>query len=293
MKKNKSSHFAIWLIIAFIAVISYIAFVQYAKNGINIKKNLKNVTTYESIQDMVDESSMNISIPDYILSLNEELTIQSISEQLYDIHGTTFALKICPFIDVGVDPLGLYEESNIDKSYNVSNSDITYIRIRQEYSEYPNCTIINWCTNKVSYGLLLEDKLTDDNIFEILNINNKNIKIIDNTKENKNTNTGESKEFKIGDKFIVKLPEFSTDVTYAEKDDEYIIMTGDTILFSIIKSNQAKDYNKYCYTDINNEYAIKYSINNIYSNESESYYDYEKLLSTIDDIYSTIIVCND
>ena len=91
----------------------------------------------------------------------------------------------------------------------------------------------------------------------------------------------------------MKLPEFSTDVTYAEKDDEYIIMTGDTILFSIIKSNQAKDYNKYCYTDINNEYAIKYSINNIYSNESESYYDYEKLLSTIDDIYSTIVVCND
>lgn len=297
MKDKKSSHIGVWLMIAIIAVISYIAFMGALKDGVTLNNDNRNgVNNIESIEELQDKVYFTLDIPSFVTETDEELNIKVIAGQVVSINTTTFVLKASSFVDVEADILGLYEESKIDKTYNVNDSNIIYFEYRQGYKDYPNCTIINWCTNETSYGLMIEDDISLDRALEIIGIDSNNISVYNETNaENENTvsyNTDDFIEYIIDNQLIIKLPQFKGNVTHVDTAGVSAFFSGDTLLFLVVyneKDIQEGTYSEQSVIDVSDNIKIYYSDNNTYDKGSDAYNDYELMLLTIDDIGKTIV----
>lgn len=297
MKNKKSSHISVWLMIALIAVISYIAFTGALKDGVTLNNDNRNgVNNIESIEELQDKVYFTLDIPSFVTETDEELNIKVIAGQVVSINTTTFVLKASSFVDVEADILGLYEESKIDKTYNVNDSNIIYFEYRQGYKDYPNCTIINWCTNETSYGLMIEDDISLDRALEIIGIDSNNISVYNETNaENENTvsyNTDDFIEYIIDNQLIIKLPQFKGNVTHVDTAGVSAFFSGDTLLFLVVyneKDIQEGTYSEQSVIDVSDNIKIYYSDNNTYDKGSDAYSDYELMLLTIDDIGKTIV----
>lgn len=297
MKDKKSSHIGVWLMIAIIAVISYIAFMGALKDGVTLNNDNRNgVNNIESIEELQDKVYFTLDIPSFVTETDEELNIKVIAGQVVSINTTTFVLKASSFVDVEADILGLYEESKIDKTYNVNDSNIIYFEYRQGYKDYPNCTIINWCTNETSYGLMIEDDISLDRALEIIGIDSNNISVYNETNaENENTvsyNTDDFIEYIIDNQLIIKLPQFKGNVTHVDTAGVSAFFSGDTLLFLVVyneKDIQEGTYSEQSVIDVSDNIKIYYSDNNTYDKGSDAYNDYELMLLTIDDISKTIV----
>lgn len=297
MKDKKSSHIGVWLMIALIAVISYIAFMGALKDGVTLNSDNKNgVNNIESIEELQDKVYFTLDIPSFVAETDEELNIKVIAGQVVSINTTYFVLKASSFVDVKADILGLYEESEIDETYDVNNSDIIYFEYRQGYKDYPNCTIINWCTNKTSYGLMIEDDISLDKALEIIGVDSDNISTYIKTNiENESTvsyNTDDFIEYIIEDQLIIKLPQFKGNVTHVDTAGVSAFFSGDTLLFLVVyneKDIQEGTYSEQSVIDVSDDIKIYYNSNNTYDQGSDAYDDYELMLSTIDNIGKTIV----
>lgn len=297
MKDKKSSHISVWLMIAIIAVISYIAFMGALKDGVTLNNDNRNgVNNIESIEELQDKVYFTLDIPSFITETDEELNIKVIAGQVVSINTTTFVLKASSFVDVEADILGLYEESKIDEAYNVNNSNIIYFEYRQGYKDYPNCTIINWCTNETSYGLMIEDDISLDRALEIIGIDSNNISTYNEANvENESTvtyNTDDFIEYIIDNQLIIKLPQFKGNVTHVDTAGVSAFFSGDTLLFLVVyneKDIQEGTYSEQSVIDVSDNIKIYYSDNNTYDKGSDAYDDYELMLLTIDDIGKTIV----
>lgn len=297
MKNKKSSHISVWLMIAIIAVISYIAFMGALKDGVTLNSNNKNgVNNIESIEDLQSKVYFTLDIPSFVTEAEEELNIKVIAGQVVSINTTTFVLKASSFVDVEADILGLYEESKIDEAYNVNNSNIIYFEYRQGYKDYPNCTIINWCTNETSYGLMIEDDISLDRALEIIGVNSNSLSTYTKTNtENESTvshDTDDFVEYIIEDQLIIKLPQFKGNVTHVDTAGVSAFFSGDTLLFLVVyneKDIQEGTYSEQSVIDVSDDIKIYYNSNNTYDQGSDAYDDYELMLSTIDNIGKTIM----
>lgn len=297
MKDKKSSHIGVWLMIAIIAVISYIAFMGALKDGVTLNNDNRNgVNNIESIEELQDKVYFTLDIPSFVTETDEELNIKVIAGQVVSINTTTFVLKASSFVDVEADILGLYEESKIDKTYNVNDSNIIYFEYRQGYKDYPNCTIINWCTNETSYGLMIEDDISLDKALEIIGVDSDNISTYIKTNiENESTvsyNTDDFIEYIIDDQLLIKLPQFKGNVTHIDTAGVSAFFSGDTLLFLVVyneKDIQEGTYSEQSVIDVSDNIKIYYSDNNTYDKGSDAYSDYELMLLTIDDIGKTIV----
>lgn len=297
MKDKKSSHIGVWLMIAIIAVISYIAFMGALKDGVTLNNDNRNgVNNIESIEELQDKVYFTLDIPSFVTETDEELNIKVIAGQVVSINTTTFVLKASSFVDVEADILGLYEESKIDKTYNVNDSNIIYFEYRQGYKDYPNCTIINWCTNETSYELMIEDDISLDKALEIIGVDSDNISTYIKTNiENESTvsyNTDDFIEYIIDDQLLIKLPQFKGNVTHIDTAGVSAFFSGDTLLFLVVyneKDIQEGTYSEQSVIDVSDNIKIYYSDNNTYDKGSDAYSDYELMLLTIDDIGKTIV----
>lgn len=297
MKNKKSSHISVWLMIVLIAVISYIAFTGALKDGVTLNSDNKNgVSNIESIEDLQSKVYFTLDIPSFVTEAEEELNIKVIAGQVVSINTTTFVLKASSFVDVEADILGLYEESKIDETYNVIDSDIIYVKYRQGYKDYPNCTIINWCTNETSYGLMIEDDISLDKALEIIGVNSNSLSTYTKTNtENESTvshDTDDFVEYIIEDQLIIKLPQFKGNVTHVDTAGVSAFFSGDTLLFLVVyneKDIQEGTYSEQSVIDVSDDIKIYYNSNNTYDQGSDAYDDYELMLSTIDNIGKTIM----
>lgn len=297
MKDKKSSHIGVWLMVVIIAIISYIAFMGALKDGVTLNKNnnssINNVETLDELQNKVN---FKLDIPTFVSESEEELNISVIAGQVVSINTSTFVLKASPFVDVRADILGLYDNADTDESYNVDNSDITFVRYRQHYEEYPSCTIVNWCTDETTYGLMIEDDVTLDNALQIIGIEKDNLSDYDkdnNTEQNtESNNVDDFVEYTIENKIKISLPEFIGNVTHVDTNGVSAFFSGDTLLFLVVyneKDIQEGTYSEQSVVDVNNDIKIYYDSNNTYDTDSDAYKDYELMLSTIDDIGTTIV----
>lgn len=300
MKDNKkSSHLALWLIAAIIAVISYFMFMGVIKNGISVSNGnndaKKGVKTYKSIDDMLHKTSLKLEIPEYIVKSNEELTIQSTYNQLISIYCNKFAFKASNFVGVAADPLGLYEDSKVDNKYSVNDTNITLFRYRTGYKDYPNSTLINWCTNDTMYGLMIGEEIKENDALKIVGISKEKISnYTDDNKEADNTEEDKSKykQYNVTDTIKIKLPKFSGDVTTKDMGNCKAFYVDNNIFFIIVYDKDAIDNKLYKNSGsikIDNNIELDYDKSNTFDHNTKAYDDYNLFLSTIDDICDTII----
>lgn len=294
MKKNKSSHIVRWLMAAIIVAISYIAFMGAMKDGLTLTNNSNNkIDNMDSIDELLDTVHFPLNIPKYITESDDKLNIELIAGQIVQINTDKFVFKASSFVANDADILGLYEESKLENKYTVKNSDIKYIKYRQQYKDYPNCTLIDWCTDETTYGLMIEADISLDEALKIIGVDKKNIEEYSETADTEVDANSDYTEYSIDGVLKISLPQFSEEVTHVDTGDASAFFAGDTMLFLVDYSKQ--DIKNGLYSDmdcidISNDIKIYYDSNNAYDPNTEAYDDYNIWLSAIDDICGTIVI---
>lgn len=303
--KNNSGKYKLYFIFIILVTITMFICIQSFNSGINIGSNNKpqGEAEYKSLDELYKHTSLNLEIPEFVSS-HKDLKIKCIMSQFVEIYCDTFALKAATFVNNNADPLGLYNESSIDNMYKIQDNKekIKFFRFRSGYVDYPHCVLINWCTDTVAYGLMIEDSITEDDALDILNID-KNILIPTNYEENNgvfdNTEIVESTEINsntmedyiVNDKLSLKVPKFKANFEHIVNDGITTFYIDKKIIFAII-------YNEY---DINNNtlpvlksiiiddnIVFKYVDINVFEKGTDAYDDYESFISTIDIITDSI-----
>lgn len=296
MGNKKLSHKGLWLVMAILAVISYFVFVGAFKDGITLTNDSNNgVSNIESIEELKNSVLFKLDIPEYVTNSEEELTIEVVAGQVATVYSTKFVMKASLFVNINADILGLYEDSKVEEDFIVKNSNITYFKYRQGYVEYPNCTIINWCTHETSYGLMIEEDLTLEESLNLLGLSAESLVedvdeplVEEDISEEDNTYT----EYTIEDKYSIKLPQFKGEVTHIDMDSVSAFFAGDSLLFLVVYNEEyIRDgvYEEQSVIDISDNLKIYYNSSNTCDYSKDAYEDYELLLSTIDDIAKTIV----
>lgn len=293
--KCRKHNFIIWLVATVLVATSHTVFIQATRNGVQLNdKNNKAVSTYDSIAEFVSDCDLDLSIPDYVLNL-DNLKYENTYNQIYSIYNDTNVLKVSAFIDVNADPLGLYEEASIDNKYEVEDSEITFFRYRYTYKDFPNCTIINWCTNEISYGLMIEKEITEDEALAIINLSRENISILDGSTDNSSGTEEELsyKQYTINNSIKVLLPDVESEIIQQELDGaEAFYMNNKPMMIVVYDKEVIKSeaYRSNTYKTSDKGIEIDYNSENPFEEDSSEYGDYEAFLSSIEYICNTIVV---
>lgn len=279
-----------WTIIVILAVMLSLG-LYFVTQGGKPKTNTS-IKYYDSLEDAEKTLSFEPDIPEYVKN-HDELQIRVNMGQILELGESTFVFKAASYVDVNADPLGLYEKADTDNKYIVenSNTNISYFRYRQGYSGYETCTIINWCTADVAYGMLINGNKSIDETLEIIGLTKDKLRdideISDNTKSITNTN-----EYSLDNKYIIKLPEFKSDVTQIDNNGYTAFYFNKKLVFVVLYNDldiDTKAFDGQSEAIIGNGIVIKYLTENPFKTSDDAYYDYNNFINTIDNILVTEI----
>jgi hypothetical protein len=231
--------FVILLILAGgLYVKSYTSGIKTASGESKLSSKSSGQKSYNSIKSV--QSKYNLLLPDIITeyddSKDDNLNIEVTMNQAVEITTSQFVVKVLTFVNNNADPLALYDSSPVDNMYTVLNNEngIKFFRYRAEYPEYEHCTLINYCTDSMAYGILLGTIISEEEALNYLNINQSSLTAT--TKEANDEayytslDTDSSEDSKVAETVTNTIPQDiqeSTQVQYIE-DDDYRYYTIDT-----------------------------------------------------------------
>jgi hypothetical protein len=295
MKRDNKRKAVIIVIATLIVICGLLALIGYS-SGINGESsNNKNIKTYDSssIDKAVSSFSFKIDIPD-IVRQEQDLEIRNIMGQIIEIGDENLVFKAASFVDNNADPLGLYDEAEIQNEYNVvsDNTDITFFKFRLNYEDYENCTLINWCTNETAYGLMLGYVITEDEALNILGIDREWLTDISIEEVEEEVTTENTDEYNLNNKLSIQLPEFSSEIQQIDMDGYTIFYMDKTMVFVVIYNDYDIDNDAFSGQSeyvVDNKTVIKYLSENPFDQGTNAYNDYDLFIGTIDNIAQTII----
>lgn len=289
MKKNKT----LLLITIVICTLTFMLMLQLQQNGGISKNGTKGTETYSTIEDVRAKTSLDMTIPEGI-DTSKILEIRSTMGQLVEIRAEHYIMKAAKFIDVNADPMGLYDESEVDNKYSVSNSSITFMRYRTGYTEYESCTILNWCNETTSIGVMFDDIYTEDEVLSIMGLTKDDIQLYTEG----NGQSSKANENIIWNTHTIADGALTIDIPDTESSLESLEFDGYTILF--LNKNRClvvvyDDYNVDADTfggqgqiDIDEHTRLNYLKENEFKEGTEEYRDYTIILNNIQSIADSI-----
>ena len=299
MEGNKRNHFKLYVLAVVLMVLLLIMFIGSFNNGIGLRQNNSSIKNYKSIDELMNNTSLDLEIPEYILNkCDGDVYIESIMGQFIQINKSDFVLKIALFVDNNADTLGLYDKSSVDKMYIVKDDDMSFFRYRTGHEIYNGCTLINWVKNGLAYGLMLDYIVSEDEALEILNISKEKLQPT-NSKEGNNTNiiddinldTSSTLNYTIGDNINIDLPKFESDLNIIDANGIAQFYINKKLIFVILYNEydiNSGTYDGHKEIIINDDIVIKYIEENPFEKGTEAYNDYDKFITTIDNISNSI-----
>jgi len=294
------------IIIFLVLVLLSIMLIGSFNKGINQTRNSKNIETYESIPDLIKNSSLarglNLEIPDFLSEMtenNDELQIRIVLNSIIEIgYSDKYVLKVSSFVNNKADTLGLYEKSKIDNQYTAENdnkNEVKFFRYRVGYPVYPNCTIINWCTDNTSYGLILGNIYSEQEIANlIMGDSLENLNMIPLEESAITNSESETQVYDIGNLFTVELPKFeSQSITQNDLDGFTTFYINKILCFVFVYNDydiDTKTFEGQSELKINNSISLYYRNENPFEVNTPEFRDYEKLISSLKNIKASIII---
>ena len=292
--ENKKHRFP-WFSITVITLISLCCISIYAFRAGYIGKVSENkIKEYNSITEMLNGTNRNIIIPDFLLD-ETNVMVKDTMGMVVEIGNDRLVLKIANYVADEADILGLYEKCEVDNLYEVENGPygITSIRYRTGHPDYNNCTLINWHSGQYTYGLMLGDVYTEDQVFELFTITKDMIS--SKSKDNTVNNNEESSEIVMYtynyDNITFELPVNEQEITINNIDNEITVSMDAIVLLIITDTYNADKYNNVEQIEFvkrKDGVCVYYRVNNPFNNNTISYINYNKILLTIDDITNSI-----
>lgn len=225
MDKNKKSNSIIYIIVIIISILFVVLILSSFKSG--NKQEISGIIEYKSLQDIENSVSFELKIPAFLYKEND-LKMNNVLGQIVTITNERYTLKASKWVDNNADPLGVYEEFDIDKKYESDKGSISYLRYRQN----SNITILNWVNNSTAYGLMINElvniedtlkliEITLDNFSEI-NENEEKLESTDNTIVEKLENENVKFEF-YTNKTLDKI-EIPNEAIYYKYEDRTLLL---------------------------------------------------------------------
>lgn len=282
-----------WIITITIMLLTTILMYKASKDGGIDTNGSKGTDTYKSIAEAQKHTTMDLTVPSGI-DTSKILEIRSVMGQILEMRSEHYILKAALFIDVNADPMGLYDESEVDSKYTVNDSDITFFRYRTGYKGYENCTILNWCNETTSLGIMLDTIITEQDAIKMMDLDESKLSkytedIISETIDIKELNWV---QHKIDNGNIsVYLPELKSTVKSVDLDGYSILFLNDTRCIVVIYSDYALDTDVFGgkgKIDIDEHTRLNYLTENEFEVDTDEYRDYELILQNIDTIASKI-----
>lgn len=287
MKKNRTLQF---IAIVLVSMAVFISYSLYSNGGINTTST-HGTKTYKSLSDVQSDTMLDLSIPSGI-DTSQIIEIRSTLGQLVEARAEHYILKAAKFIDKNADTLGLYEASEVDNKYDISNSDITFFRYRSGYKGYENCTIINWCNTTTSIGIMLDEIYTEDEIIDMLELNESNMKSCTASESEIIDIPIEWNQHTIANgKISLSLPSLESSLEALDFEGYTIIFLNKNRCLVVVYSDYSIDTNVFGgqgQIDIDEHTRLNYLLENEFELDTEEYRDYNVILNNIQEIAESI-----
>lgn len=292
--ENKKHRFP-WFRVTVMVIISLCCVSIYAfKAGYIGKVSDSKIKKYSSINEMLNETNRNIIIPNFLLN-ETNVMVKDTMGMVVEIGNDRLVLKIANYVADEADILGLYEKCEVDNFYEVETGPygITSIRYRTGHPDYKNCTLVNWHSEHNTYGLMLADIYTEDQVLEMFTISKDMIS--SKSKDNTANTIEESSKILMYtynyDNVTFELPVKDNEAAVNIIGNEVNISLDATLCLIITDTYSDDKYNSI--EDIEfvkrkDGVCIYYRKNNPFDTGSDSYINYNKIILTIDDITSSI-----
>lgn len=291
MDKKKTSILDIRILLVVLVITGlalFLIIMRGLSGGFNSDNSGKGIETYDSIEEMLKDTNMKPNIPEFMYT--DKVQVQVTLNKIIEINNGDAVLKVAYFVGENADPLGLYGHSeNVEKYFFSANeTGIPEVIIRTGYSEYPECTLVNWWDSTYTYGLMLDGEYTLDDVLALLNIDKEYLSISDSVEEDTDT-----VNYRLGDKFSVKLPKFGNEVAFQDFEGYTSVYFDKTLCAIFVYNDYDVDNNTFDgqkELKINDSLYLYYREDNPFDSNSEAFIDYNKFLNTIDGISENISV---
>ena len=212
----------------------------------------------------------------------------------------SYVLMIGSFVNNLADPLNLYEHTLEDEQYTVSDSSISFLRIRRSYPNYDHCTIINWVDGDAAYGLIWGNSVDNNTILTTFNLSDSQLSIyeaespIEGTESNASSSSESSIEMKeiSNDNIKFSVPNFvNSGIKLIELPDMSLLSFANKTVCVFIYDNVDKhndDFRGQSELVTSSGIIMRYMSENPFELSTDSYNDYEYFLSSVNEIADSV-----
>jgi hypothetical protein len=279
---NKSKGYLVVILVVIIAILIFILVAAGHSDNNSYK-------TYDSLELLKKNIDMDIEIPDAVSS-QSDLDIRSIMGEIVEISNNDIEFKAMYFVDNNADPLGIYDEYEVDNKYivNSDETEINYFRYRTDSSQ---TTLINWCTSEIAYGLTINKQIAEPEALEMIDLTSTKLEPINTEKDVEEVINYEYEEYLVGDNIKLKLPILNSDIKQIDLDGYTIFYLDKKIVFVVLYNDYDIDTNAFdnqSEIELDNGIVLKYLTENPFDSDSTAYSDYEIFIDAIDDISKSV-----
>lgn len=311
MKHEKGSSAKLYVIALILFVLITLLAIGGATGGMtgSPNSNVEGAKSYNSIDDLIRHTEFSMYIPNEIYNYNGKvINTQSLMGQVIEVDTEDFIFKASsPIVSYNADILGLYDYTKDDYMFFVDSESnpIKFIRYRLNYPSYEHCTIIDWCTDETTHGLIMGsimsendvlalfgiDKvsLTETNQSEIVKLENGESTLSDNDIDVSNI---EYDTYTIGDMFTVDIPKFTSGVNVLDENGVAKFYVDKKLVFVIIYNDydiETDAFSGQSEKVLADGIVLKYKSENPFDQGHVDYENYNRFIKTIDNIKETIV----
>jgi hypothetical protein len=286
-------------ILIILVILTALLFVKGYISGFNTasgETSSKAVQDFNSIANV--QNRYNLILPDFVTSYtneNDDLNIEVTMNQIIEIYTDEFVVKVMPFVNNNADPLGLYEsDSNtVDLMYLVKSdsneNSINFVRYRTGIPSYEHCTAINYCTESMAYGILIGNIISEQEVFDLINIDKDNLEQTDKISndgivESETDTDTENSIIKVNNTEI-SLPVTKSKIERVDLDGVTSLFIDDTMIISIVYNDYDIKNNTYggqSEITIDTNMKIYYMSDNPFEIGTYAYNDYNNIKEYLD-----------
>ena len=292
-------------------------------DGANTNKvsTVNPMSEYKTIAELQNSVPFTFQVPNVVAEA-DNLALFNYMNLMVEIQADDMVFRAAEDIEAKADVSGIYEEFPIDNTYRDGNetisvryrtdNKITLVNITTRGSANADLVSENTVYKKLSYSIKFNYYMSEIEAFEKLDLDITKLKYVEveetqkeetNTEvETENNNTVENdssndeltfKLYKVENTSIsFMLPNIANEVKTVYADNQLAVMLGGKLVFVIesIEADTNTEYNGYVVTKLENNYILRYAVNNPFEKDTQIYRDYYTIIENMQTVVDTFNV---
>lgn len=280
-------------------------------DGANTNKvsTVNPMSEYKTIAELQNSVAFKFQVPE-IVANSTNMSMYNYMNTMVEIQSDELTFRAAEFIGDGADVSGDYNHYPVDVTY-IDETGTTEVRYRTDNIK----TLVNITSGNIAYSISFKTYLDEITVFDKLDVDLSILKVkqkveVEETQkeetntevETENNNTVENdssndeltfKLYKVENTSIsFMLPNITNEVKTVYADNQLAVMLGGKLVFVIesIEADTNTEYNGYVVTKLENNYILRYAVNNPFEKDTQIYRDYYTIIENMQTVVDTFNV---